>query len=36
MKNADNSTVNGMIRSSGIYVKENGGTGIIQHVDLAL
>lgn len=31
----DNHT-NGAIRSTGIYLKENGGVGTVQHVDLAL
>ncbi len=31
----DNHT-NGAIRSTGVYLKESGGTGTVQHVDLAL
>ena len=36
LKSEDNSTTNGMIRSTGIYLKESGGAGTVQHVDLAL
>jgi len=32
----DTGNVNGVIRKSGLYLKENGTTGTIQHVDLAI
>lgn len=36
LKSEDNSSMNGVIRSTGIYLKESGGAGTVQHVDLAL
>ena len=36
LKSEDNSSTNGVIRSTGIYLKESGGAGTVQHVDLAL
>ncbi len=35
-KNAVNGALNGVIRKTGIFLKENGITGTLQHVDLAL
>lgn len=36
LKNADNNQTNGIIRKTGIYLKESGGVGTVQHVDLAV
>lgn len=36
LKNAESHTTNGVIRSTGIYLKESGGAGTVQHIDLAL
>ena len=35
LANADGQTL-GQVRSSGIYLRENGGVGVIQHVDLSV
>ena len=35
-KNAVNGALNGVIRKTGIFLKENGNVGTLQHVDLAL
>lgn len=35
LKNSDNST-NGQIKRTGIYLKENGSAGTVQHVDIAI
>ncbi len=35
-KNTNTGELNGIIRRTGIFLKENGNTGTIQHVDLAL
>ncbi len=34
LKSADNSQTNGVVRSTGIFLKENGGAGTVQHIDL--
>jgi len=34
--NDDSNTTHGQVRSTGIYLKESGGAGTIQHVDLAI
>ena len=36
LKNADNSATNAVIRRSGIFLKESGGAGTVQHLDMAL
>jgi len=36
LKNMSDNSTNGIIRSTGIYLKETGGVGTIQHVDIAL
>ena len=36
LKGEDKHTLNGVVRSSGIFLKESAGAGTIQHVDLAL
>ena len=36
LKSEDRHDLNGVIRSSGIFLKESGGAGTMQHVDLAL
>lgn len=36
LKNADTHATNGIIRSSGIFLRESGGAGTVQHLDLAL
>ena len=36
LKSADNSSTNAIIRRSGIFLKENGGAGTLQHLDMAL
>jgi len=36
LKNADNNETNGIIRKTGVYLKESGGVGTVQHVDLAV
>ena len=35
MKDSSNN-LNGVLRNTGIYLKENGEAGTIQHVDLAI
>ncbi len=35
-KNQETGDLNGIIRKTGIFLRENGGVGTIQHVDLAL
>ena len=36
LKDSSNQATNGMIRSSGVFLRESGGAGTIQHLDLAL
>lgn len=36
LKNQENHNTNGIIRKTGVFLKENGGAGTIQHVDLAV
>lgn len=36
LNNNENSGVNGVVRSTGVFLKESGGVGTISHVDLAL
>jgi hypothetical protein len=36
LKSTETGTVNGQIRSTGFYLKENGGTGTVQQVDLSI
>lgn len=36
LKNADNSATNGVVRKTGIFLKESGGAGTVQHIDLAV
>lgn len=36
LNNMETNKTNGVIRSTGIYLKENGGVGTVQHVDLAI
>lgn len=36
LKNGDSHELNGILRSTGIFLKESAGAGTIQHVDLAL
>ncbi|MBR1692393.1 MAG: hypothetical protein IJ711_06405, partial [Lachnospiraceae bacterium] len=36
LKSDESQQTNAVVRSSGIYLKENGGAGTIQHVDFAL
>lgn len=36
LKSEDNLTTNAVIRKTGIYLKESGGVGTVQHVDLAV
>ena len=36
LKSADKHDLNGVIRNTGIFLRESGGAGTIQHVDLAL
>jgi hypothetical protein len=36
MKNQESHDLNGIVRTSGIFLKESAGAGTIQHVDLAL
>ena len=36
LKNAETHDTNGVIRSTGVYLKESGGAGTVQHIDLAL
>lgn len=36
LKNEENHETNGIIRSTGIYLRESGGVGTVQHIDLAI
>jgi len=36
LKNAETHDTNGIIRKTGVYLKESGGVGTVQHIDLAL
>ena len=36
LKNAETHDTNGIIRKTGVYLKESGGAGTVQHIDLAL
>lgn len=36
MKNETDLATNGIVRSTGIFLKESGGTGTVQHIDLAV
>jgi len=36
LNNFESNEVNGMVRSTGVFLKESGGVGTVQHVDLAL
>ena len=36
LKNEETHDTNGIIRSTGIYLKESGGAGTVQHIDLAI
>lgn len=36
LKNEENHNTNGVIRSTGIFLKESGGAGTIQHIDLTI
>ena len=36
LKNGETHATNGIIRSTGIYLKESGGAGTVQHIDLTL
>ena len=36
LKNEENHDTNGIIRSTGVYLKESGGAGTVQHIDLAI
>lgn len=36
LKNDSDNSTNGIIRSTGIYLKESGGVGTVQHVDIAI
>ncbi len=36
LKNLENGDTDGVIRKTGIYLKESGGVGTVQHVDLAV
>ena len=36
LKNEETHETNGIIRSTGIYLKESGGAGTVQHIDLAV
>ncbi len=36
LKNETNHEANGVIRSTGIYLKESGGAGTVQHIDLVV
>ncbi|MBE5939412.1 MAG: hypothetical protein E7266_03350 [Lachnospiraceae bacterium] len=36
LKNAETNSTNGIIRQTGVYLKESGGVSTIQHVDLAV
>ena len=34
--NMDTNGVNGIVRGTGVFLKESGGVGTVQHIDLAL
>ena len=36
LKNEETHDTNGIIRSTGVYLKESGGAGTVQHIDLAI
>ena len=36
LKNEENHDTNGIIRSTGIFLKESGEVGTVQHIDLAI
>lgn len=36
LKNDENHNTNGIIRSTGVFLKESGGAGTIQHIDLTI
>lgn len=36
LKNEETHATNGMIRNTGVYLKESGGVGTVQHIDLAI
>lgn len=36
LKNEENHNTNGVIRSTGVFLKESGGAGTIQHIDLTI
>lgn len=36
LKNEETHDTNGIIRSTGVYLKESGGVGTVQHIDLAI
>lgn len=36
LKNEETHATNGVIRSTGVYLKESGGVGTVQHIDLAI
>ena len=36
MKNDTDHATNGIVRSTGIFLKESGGAGTVQHIDLAV
>lgn len=36
LKNQENHNTNGIIRKTGVFLKESGGVGTVQHVDLAV
>jgi len=36
MKNETDHATNGIVRSTGIFLKESGGAGTVQHIDLAV
>ncbi|MBR6642635.1 MAG: hypothetical protein IKL28_03125 [Lachnospiraceae bacterium] len=36
LKNAETHDTNGIIRSTGVFLKESGGAGTVQHIDLAI
>jgi len=36
LKNEETHTINGIIRKTGIFLKESGGTGTVQHIDLRM
>ena len=36
LKNEETHDTNGIIRSTGVFLKESGGAGTVQHIDLAI